>query len=307
MNIYISHYFSNESLCGFLMVLVMLVTMMILNNPHSSAKLFCVLGLIIGLALLTKVTMLTILPVIFLVLSYKLLSEQEGSLGRLADYLGLMLFLIVVVAGWFYLRNLAHFGKPFVNNWDRSLGFHWWQDPGFHTYKYFCRFGKVFSLPYFIGFYSFFDSLYSTFWGDSFVGGVSAYAHRTPWNEEYMSAVYLLSLPATPIIIIGTLCAIRNAVFAASKIWLLILGSLLIMAYSLIYMNLKMPYYSVAKTFYFMAVLLPISLIFACGFDYLDKWLRGKSLSILRATLYGWFGTLALAIFFAFLDKDLTV
>ena len=121
MNIYISSYFSNESLSAFLMGLAILVTIIILNSNRSSSKLYCILGLVIGLALLTKFTILTILPVIFLVLLYKLLSEEKRSITKLGRNLGLMFLVIVVVAGWFYVRNWMHFGKVFVGNWDCSL------------------------------------------------------------------------------------------------------------------------------------------------------------------------------------------
>jgi hypothetical protein len=304
MNIYICHYFSNESLCAFLMGLSLLVTIIILNRNRSSTGLFCILGLVIGFAMLTKVTAITILPVIFLVLLYKLKHEEKCHLNDLLYYLGLMFLLTVFVAGWFYFNNWKYFGKVFIGNWGPSLGFNWWQDPGFHTYKFFCQFGKVFSLPYFTGFYSFFDSIYSTFWGDSLIGGRALFAYRPPWNYEYMSVVYLLAVPATLAILIGTVRATINAVLCANKLWLLIIGSIFILFFSIAYMNLKIPFYAHAKAFYGLSTILPISLIFALGFDYVDKWLRRKKLTLLRAILYGWFGTLALTIFFTFLSRS---
>jgi hypothetical protein len=296
MNVYISSYFSNESLSALLIGLAIFVTIIILNSNHSSSKQYCILGLVIGLALLTKFTVLAVLPVIFLVLLYKLLSEEKCSITKLGRNLSLIFLVIVVVAGWFYVRNWMHFGKVFAANWDCSLVSPWWQDPGFHTYKYFCQFGRVFTVPYFAGTYSLFDSLYSTFWGDAFFGGGAAYVCRPPWDYEYMSAVYLLAIPATLAIIIGTVCAIGNMVRTASKIWLLILGSLFAMAYNIVYVNLQIPHYNVAKAFYGLGAILPISLIFAFGFEYMDNRLKDKKLSLLRVVLYGWFGTLILAI-----------
>ena len=303
MNIYISHYLSNESLCALLICASILATIIILNSSQNLSRQFCALGLITGLALLTKFTTLTILPVIFLILLYKLLSEEKSPFVKLARYFSLMLLPIVAVAGWFYVRNWIHFGKPLVGNWDPLLGFDWWQDPGFHTYRYFCQFGKVFCLPYFAGFYSFFDSIYSTFWGDGQLGGQAMYSNRPPWNYEYMSSVYLLSVPATLAIIIGTFRAISKAVLGANKFWLLILGSLFVVIFSIVYINLQIPLYAQAKAFYGLCAVMPISLIFAFGFDYVDGWLRDKNLFLLRGILYGWLGTLVLAIFFSFLVR----
>jgi tetratricopeptide (TPR) repeat protein len=300
MNIYISSYFSNESLSALLIGLTILVTIIILNSSQSFLRLYCILGLVIGLAILTKITVLTILPVIFLVLLYKQLSEEKHPITLLGKKLGLMFLIIVVIAGWFYVRNWMHFGKVFITSWDYSLLSPWWQDPGFHTYKYFCQFGKVFTMPYFAGTYSFFDSIYSTFWGDAYLGSANKYTFRPPWNYEYMSAVYLLAIPAALAIIIGTVCAIVNVVYTANKSWLLVLGSFGISTFSIIYMNLQLPYYCLAKAFYGLGVILPIGLIFALGFDWLDQRLRDKKLFLLRMVLYGWFGTLIMAILLSF-------
>ncbi len=303
MNIYISHYFSNESLCAFLMGLSILAAIIILNSDRISSRQFALLGLVTGLALLTKFTALTILPVISLILLYKLLSEEKCPLATLARHFGLMFVLIAVIAGWFYVRNWVHFGKVFVGNWDASAGFHWWQDPGYHTYKYFCRFGKVFSLPYFAGSYSLFDSLYSTFWGDSQLGGMATYADRPPWNYEYASTVYLLAIPATLAIVIGAFRAAGKAIFHTSKNWLLILFCIFAIICSIVYINLRLPYYGQAKAFYGLSAMLPISLIFALGFNTLDKWLKNKNLLFLRTALYGWFGTLVLTVLFSLLVR----
>jgi len=301
MNIYVSSYFSNESFSALLMGLAILLTIIILNSNRTFLKLYCILGMVIGLAFLTKVTILTILPVIFLVLLYKLLSEEKHPITKIGLNLGMMFLLIAVIAGWFYVRNWMHFGKVFVTAWDYSLLSPWWQDPGFHTCKFFCQFGKVFTVPYFAGTYSFFDSLYSTFWGDSFLGSRIVYIYRPPWNYEYMSAVYLLAIPAVLAIIIGIVCAIGNIIRTTSdKIWLLILGSFFAVAHSIVYLNLRFPYYCHAKAFYGLGAILPISLVFASGFDYIDRLLKNKKLSLLRMVLYGWFGTLIMAILLAF-------
>jgi tetratricopeptide (TPR) repeat protein len=157
----------------------------------------------------------------------------------------------------------------------------------------------VFSAPYFSSFYSFFDSIYATFWGDSLLGGQLAY-YNHPWNFEYVSAVYILSLPAALIIIIGLVRAAGAAIFRADKGWLFFLGLFFAAIWSTVYMNLRLPYNAQAKAFYSLFVVMPVALIFAFGFSGLDGWLRNKGLLPVRTVLYGWFGTLALAVFFSF-------
>lgn len=303
MSIYMSHYISNEAFFGFMMSLSLLLTIRILRKARSSLGLFCVLGLVTGLAILTKVTALVMLPIIFLVLLYKLFTEERCRLAELVQKLGLVFLLIIVVAGWFFLRNQMNFGSFMVFGWEGAAGFNWWQEPGYHTYKYFCQFGQVFSLPYFAGFYSFFDSLYSTFWGDSFLGGRASFVGNPPWDYEYMSAVYLLSVPAAVLIVIGLILAVGRAVRRADKVWLLMSGAFFALACALVSLNLRVPYYCHAKAFYGLCVMLPICLFFAAGFALVDNWLKTQKLSIFRAVLYGWFGMLALSIFMTFLIR----
>jgi tetratricopeptide (TPR) repeat protein len=302
MNIYISHYVSNESASALLIGLMMLTAIIMLAGK-SSAKLFSILAVLAALALLTKFTALAVIPVVALTLFYKLISEERKTWTRTAGYFGLTAVVIFGLAGWFYLRNWVSFGKPLVGNWDPVLPFNWWQDPGFHTYRYFCRFGSVFTAPWLSGFSSFFDSIYATFWGDSLLGGRTAYIYGPPWDYEYIAVVYLLAVPATLLIIIGMLLALHAVVSRADKIWLLILGSLFAAGFSLTYMNLWIPYYGQSKAFYCLFAVVPIALTFAFGFDAFDRWLRDKRLLPGRVLLYGWFGTLMLVILSAFLIR----
>ena len=278
MNIYTSGFLSNESSSAFLMGLAILVTIIILNKSKSRGSwwLYLILGLVIGLALMAKITVLAILPVIFLVILYKLFYEEKCPVTKMGGNIGLMLLAATVIAGWFFARNWIHFHKFIMTAWEYSILPPWWQDPGFHTYKYFCQFGKVFTQPYYAGTYSLFDSLYATFWGDANFSGAVSYAHRPPWNYEYMSAVYLLAIPVALIILIGTVLAIGKLIRTADKIWLLILGSLFTITYSIVYMALRIPCYSQAKASYGLGAALQISLLFAFGFDALNRWLKDK-------------------------------
>ena len=300
MNIYVAHHVSNESLSAFLIGLSILLTIVVLNRTRSRPKFYGLLGIVIGLALLTKFTALAVLPVIFVILVFKLAEEENSSIKHLSGYLLLFLLSIAMVAGWFYLRNWLHFKDVFIANWGRLPGDYWWQDPGYHTYRYFCKFGRVFQLPYFAGFYSLFDSIYSTFWGDGFMSGIAEYAYSPPWNYEYMSAVYLLAIPASLFIILGAVRATGRVIFGANKMWLLILGSVFVIVYAMVYMNLRIPCWGQAKASYGLFTTLPVSLIFAFGFDCVDGWLRGKGLTILRAILYGWLGTFVISVFLCY-------
>jgi 4-amino-4-deoxy-L-arabinose transferase-like glycosyltransferase len=299
MNIYISHYISNESLCGFMMALSVLLTLHVLKSEEKPLKKSFVLGIVLGLSLLTKYTPFILLPVIAVVLLYEFAFERRYGFLKILGSFAAITLPIILIASWFYLRNWNHFGKIIVGNWDPEVQAAWWQDPGFHTYKHFLQFGKVFIFPYFAGFYSFFDALYSTFWGDGDVGGKTKYIFSPPWDYQYMSAVYLLAIPATILIIVGMFRAGVKAIRACSSSWLFILGSIFITCWSLFYMELRLARHNQTKAFYGLFMVVPISLLFVYGFDLVDEYFR-KKFKIGRVLLFGWFGVLAISIFASF-------
>jgi len=299
MNIYISTFFSNESSGAFLIALAIFITFMIIERDRTSYLMFCMLGIALGLALLTKVTAFSILPVITVVILYKQLHERKDSLVAILGKLCLLFLVVAAVAGWYYVRNFIKFGKPIVMNTE----FNWWQDPGFHTYNYFCQFSKVFIHPYYASFYSFFDSLYSSFWSDSLFGSAIEYVYSPPWDYEYASALLILSVPVIFFMFVGIVRVIAKIVFNFSKSWLLVIGSISVALYGIAYFNLRYPHHSCAKSFYFLYTIIPIGLIFALGFEYCDKWLRNRNLFLPRSILFGWFGTLALTVFFSLLIR----
>jgi hypothetical protein len=94
--------------------------------------------------------------------------------------------VFVATCGWHYLRIWREFGTPLVGNWEAASGFSWWQDPGFHTFGDYARFGRSLGAPLFSGFWSISDGIYSTLWGDALAGGVSNQAFRPPWNHDLM-------------------------------------------------------------------------------------------------------------------------
>jgi hypothetical protein len=83
MNIYCSHYLSNESLSAFFIGLSLYLTLKIIIQKRSSITTFWLLGMSIGMGLLTKITILLLIPVIFFVLAYSLLFEHRYSAGQI--------------------------------------------------------------------------------------------------------------------------------------------------------------------------------------------------------------------------------
>jgi hypothetical protein len=304
MNIYLSAYVGNEPLHAFLVGLSLLASVRVLGSPEVRFRSMIVLGVPLGLALLTKVTALAVVPVVALFLLYKLIRVFPSRPGAVVARLGLFLLTLTAVAGWYYLRNVMYFGTPFIVNWNLP-GKPWWQDPGFHTLDYYIGFGENLRHPYFSGFHSFWDSLYSTFWGDGYLGGAAFLAGRHPfWNYDYMSGVYLLALPAVGLLTVGLIQGIRLAFrgkeWESRSTWAFLLVTLYAVFIFLFYGTLKVPVYGQAKAFYFLGIMGPLTVFWALGFGVIKDWLTSSRLIVLQALFYGWLGTLFAYIYLSF-------
>jgi hypothetical protein len=305
MNIYISHYSSNESLSAVMIALSLYLALRTVASGDAASgdvtqRSFAVIGLSCGLALLSKFTALLVIPVILAAVVAHGLNRDSGSLTDALKPVVTIFLVVAAVSGWFYIRNWSAYGNPLVGNWDAVTGMRWWQDPGYHTSGYFMRFGRVFESPYFSGFHSFWDSIYSTFWGDGDIGGKAYFRSRPPWNYDYMSAAYLLAAPVAVFFAGGLVTMARRAYGDLDVGRLAILWSGYALVFGVVYINLKLPFYGQAKAFYALAGMLPFSLVCAEGFSLADGFLQRRRLNYARAALRGWFGMLAGAVFLSF-------
>lgn len=177
MQIYVSQVISNEPLAGVLTALVVLLCLMLLMDPlrQRSRWFFAALGLGWGLAVLTKVTPLLLAPLVVVAVAVHCRAVdasagQRTSRRTLFD-LAIVCGICLVTCGWYFLRNFAYLGKPFVGNWDPAAGLAWWQEPGYRTWSQITSFGTSLSRPIYDGIWSLWDGLYSSLWLDGFVSG----------------------------------------------------------------------------------------------------------------------------------------
>lgn len=301
MNLYISHYISNEALSAFLVSLSIVLTLRLLAREKSGAAGYCCLGLVVGLALLTKFTALSVAPILCLLLLWRLKVDRSIAPARAICLFGGMIAVVLCLAGWFYWRNWVHYGNPMVGNWDPASGHVWWQDPGFHTSRYYFQFGKVFLYPIFAGFYSFFDAIYCSFWGDGFYGGIASTEGRPPWNYGFMSLSYILAVPACLAAAGGLAAAVFRSLRRVDLQWLVILGSSFTMSFGILFLTVKLPFYAQSKAFYGLAILLPFSLFFAWGFDLGERFERHLWYRIFQSMLFAWFCTFGAVVFLTYL------
>jgi hypothetical protein len=294
MNLYASAYFSNESPHALMVGLALLGTVGALLEPRITPRRAAVLGLLFGLAALTKFTAIALVPIALLFLGCKLFAVEGASPARTGRALAVFAISLLCVAGWFYARNWIELGRPLVGNWSLpGPGRSWWQQPGFHTLAYYTDFGASLRQPLHAGFQSFWDGIYATLWGDGGIAGRILPAQRHGfWNYDFMAMGYLLALPATALLLFGALRCVwlgfrdpdprRRAAlgFVATAAWAI--------GISILYMTVQLPYFAQAKAFYGLSMIAPLALFFAMGVTRLDTALAGPRGLPARAVLYGW-------------------
>jgi len=305
VNLYSAAYFSNESLHTLLASLALLASVDVLLVPRPRAWRLCLLGTLFGLAALTKFTVLVVIPIALAFVAAKLWRVDREPPARLAARLLAAGLPVVAIAGWFYLRNWIELGDPLMANWGRmpGAGHIWWQQPGFHTLAYFTRFGEALVHPYMSGFTSFWDSSYSTFWGDGFIGGRVFPADRHEfWSYDFMSIGYWMALPATLLVAAGALGGARLALRDPDPGRRAAFGLLAATAWGLglayLYLTLRLAFFAQAKATYLLPLLTPLALWFALGFRGLDAALAARP--GLRAVLHGWLAAFAGVLYLGF-------
>lgn len=280
MNLYMSQNIGNEPLAGLLSAVVVVMGLRCLHNPAyaQSQRTQWILGIVLGLAILTKVTAILLLLPILVVLYLSLKKNAPATLlpGGLKVLAG-----PVILSGWYFLRNWLTLGKPYIGGWDPSREIVWWQDPGFRILEHITTFGESLFQPIYAARHGFWDAVYSSFWLDGFLSGVAQYEARPPWNESYMLCAPWLALLPTIAILWGGINAFRNPQHPVSKAILFCLGCIGIYFAAMLGLFLDLPIYSTAKATYTLGLIPCYALLGAAGLECVTRH------TVLRAATYG--------------------
>ena len=269
--LYMTHYVSNELWSAALASASISVALRILVRAPDSLRLHLLLGGVMGAALLTKFSTIMVVAVIVAVLTGRRLLERGASRAIGLHTLGGMFAVCAAVCGWHFLRVALRFGNPLIGNWDPKVGYPWWQDPGYHTARYYTGFGAALVQPIYSAFHSFADAIYSTLWGDGMIGGCALVEVRPPWDFGAMSAGYLLALLPTVAMILGAALTIVRLVRAPRAEEWLILGVVAAIAYGVFFMTLRLPFYAQAKAFYGLSAFVPLAVLGSRGLEVLAR------------------------------------
>lgn len=306
MNVYMSAYLSNEPMQAALSAIaILLVTNLLLQRGMALGSTLA-LGSVIGLALLTKITPLLLLLPMLVLLGLKHAAIDRAPWQRQIVVLAAVVSPAALIAGWYYVRNWLLLGQPVVGNWDvPGARVSWWQHPGFHTSDYFLGFGESLRQPFFAGIHSFWDGLHATLWSDSLIGGVMSIAQRHHvWNYEWMAVLPVIALPAVVIGVAGVGALARESLRGDDARRRVALGFaaaiVIVYAFALFLINLRLPFYAQAKASYALAVLAPLAVSGAFATASLHRALDTPGRRPAQVILHAWAGSLAVAVLLAF-------
>jgi hypothetical protein len=306
VNVYSAAYFSNEAFHGLFGSAGLLAAAHLLLAERVSLRATLLAGALFALAALSKFTVLVTVPVALCFLAWKLVLVERAAPARTAARLVAFAAVFLALAGWFYARSWLHYGVPVMGNWALpGEDQRWWQQPGFHTPAYYLRFGEALLHPYLAGFHSFWDSIYSTFWGDGFIAGrTDPYRRHDFWDYGFMSAGYWAALPATALLLAGLVLMVREALGAGASRRRLALAFLVTacwaVALAFVTLTFELPFFAQAKAAYFLMLTGPLALAFATAVAALDAALARRGWLAARIVLHGWLGLYAGTLFLAY-------
>lgn len=303
--LYLSQYITNEAAGATAVSGCVYLTLRILRSGGPSWKLFAALGGCLGVALLTKITAVLLLPVVLVALIWKCIGQSASSVWRRGSQLLFVVALCLGVCGWHYARVWIHFHNSPTVAWVPTTDILWWQDDGYRTGAFYLRFGQALVNPWFSGFQSFPDGIYSTLWGDGLFGGSGDFLLRPPWNYDLMSAGYWLALLPSLAIIIGAIIAIGKFVRQPSAELFLLLGLAFLAGLAVVHLTVTVPYCSVVKAFYGLSAMVPLCVFGGLGLDFLYR--KSGRMRPLVCVLFGVWALTSVASFWVSGSNPATV
>ncbi|WLT30602.1 hypothetical protein [Geothrix sp. PMB-07] len=275
MNIYLCQVIGNEPLAAALssVAILLVIRRFASRKDLLDAKFGLRLGLVLGLGLLAKTTVLLLIPLLLL---FCLWAEGKFDSGRSLfrnswRFIASGFVSISGVAGWYYIRNWILLGKPWVAGWDPSRGTPYWQDHGYVPVSFLHTFGEALNHPIFAQTAGPWDGLYATLWTDASLSGVIQSEFRPPWNYDFMLSCALLAILPMVLMIIGI---VRGR---ANKEVRLCLIALLVYVAAILHIYIStIPSYATLKATYLLGLTPCLVILMARGLEGLptSPWIR---------------------------------
>lgn len=287
MQIYIAQFFGNEPLAGCLTAGLILLCFGLLVDPGKPrpVRFFVGLGVLWGLAVLSKLTPVLLAPLLALVVVWqgrqetpRLVPEptnprpkrneirtHPGTWGAGLIRTGIVFAAAAVTAGWFFIRNWVYLGKPVIFGGTPESAFLWWQDPGYRTWKQLDAFGTSFWHPVYAGTRGLWDSLYSSMWLDGSVSGTVATPDSVPWNLPWMEAGAWLAVVPMALMAVGVLFVGRRDLGRSRSALAFAIAAIVIYLAAIVDLYIRLPIYTTAKATYMVGLVPCFAVLAAAG------------------------------------------
>lgn len=266
MSVYSTHFVSNEPFAALLTAALVVSCVSILGGtserplPRTAQW----LGLLFGLAILSKVTVILLAPLLIGVLVWAAVL-RAGSARAAVEPVVRFGLVTGVVSGWYFLRNWLALGKPWVGGWDPERGWTWWQYPGYRVPADFLSFGEALVSPLYSAFASLWDGIYTTVWLDGVASWMVTRRGVPPWSYDHVLAASILALPLTLALGVGVVRSVRA--WRTRPALLFCSLSLGIYLAALTVLFLLLPVYSTAKGTYTLGLAPCYGILIAWGLD----------------------------------------
>lgn len=264
---------------------------------------FAGLGFVWGLAVLAKVSALTLAPVVALVLIWLAVATPAGVRAVILRA-GVLTAIFAATCGWYFIRNYLDFGRPFVGGWDPLIGFEWWQFPGYRTLGQFLSFGRAMRYPVYAATAGPWDGIYAMTWSDSELSGVPNLVNQPKWNFPFMLAAVWWAVIPTLALGAGMLramwpgrklCAAPMDLDAgAARARVVCLFAMGAYFAAVLAHTVTLPFYNAAKPTYALAAAPAMAVLMAWGLEPVTK-NAGT-----RAGLYGFVAAWATIVYAAY-------
>lgn len=245
MLLYTTPMISNELFSG-LMISISLVYYLLVfkNKKKESAKEDIILGILLSIAFLSKATSIVLVLAIILDTCFDKQWNWKEILHSLYKVFGTLLLL----SGWFYIRNFIYFGNPLVLNTDfPGNAIH--QAPGYRNLQFFIDPSGFLKLDIFHAhYYSLWAGIFYTWFFD----GQNALVPV----QEYSRIGVLLVVAAIPLVVLSLLGLLKTVKELNSRNRLLVIYPLLLVIFFIFY-NFNFPFYSTVKAIYMNSLVIP--------------------------------------------------
>ena len=260
MVLYMSPMISNEMFSAAAMSCALYVLIRCGFRDSISVKQAAGMGLVFGLALLSKYTAFLLFLVAGAVFFIRILI-RTGQRRRELAVLLVFCAMTLALSGWFYARNVMQFGNPFIANWDDKSGFYWEQPPGYRTPGFYTKFGSVFTEhPERSRWSSFWDGYYGSMWMDTHFNLIDLEDQKANALGTVILALALLPVSAMCAGFAGSLRRIIGCRQFGADFALVV--SSIVTTLVLIWYTLKIPYITTLKATYSLS-LTPAFAVFA--------------------------------------------